>query len=236
MYLEIKHYIKVNVFQMLLQILQSVFKFEFYEYNLNKIRVNLLKNANGVIHIGGSTGQEAQVYSNFKLRVIWVECLPDIFEILKKNVSHFENQSAINYLLGNEPKEVEFFLTSNNFMSSSIYKLNVSNQTSKDLREVGTEKMKMVRLDSLFSNSEMLDFTHWVLDVQGAELDVLRGAGALLESCQSIELEYSNYEVYLSAPSAGEVVLFLEENGFVQLLDTPLQFHGNVIFVRGRTV
>ena len=235
MYLEIKHRIKVSLFQLLLKILQGVFTFEFYEHNLHKIRINLLRKANGVIHIGGSTGQEAQVYSSFKLSVIWVECLPEVFEILKNNISYFENQSAMNYLLGQEAKEVEFFLTNNNFMSSSIYRLNLSNQSSKELKEIGTVKMKMVRLDSLFSKSEIHHFTHWVLDVQGAELDVLRGAGVLLESCQSIELEYSDYEVYLSAPPAREVVLFLEDNGFVQLLDTPRQFHGNAIFVRVQT-
>jgi hypothetical protein len=55
----------------------------------------------------------------------------------------------------------------------------------------------MVRLDNLLVNVDIKDFTHWVIDVQGAELLVLQGAGDLISYCKSITIEVSSRETYL---------------------------------------
>lgn len=57
-----------------------------------------------------------------------------------------------------------------------------------------------------------LDFCK--LNVQGAELDILVGAGSLLDSVVGIVAEQTFNETYLGAPLFGEVYEFIRRNGF----------------------
>ena len=70
------------------------------------------------------------------------------------------------------------------------------------------------RLDSLAAEEgiEDVDFAH--IDVQGAELAVLRGMGSLLEKLQAIWLEVSNTEMYRGQPLRAEVEDFMSQHGF----------------------
>lgn len=52
------------------------------------------------------------------------------------------------------------------------------------------------------------------IDVQGAELDVLRGAGESLELVDEVLVEVSFVELYEGQPLAGEVVAYLAARGF----------------------
>lgn len=53
------------------------------------------------------------------------------------------------------------------------------------------------------------------IDVQGAELDVLRGATKLLEQCECIILEVSLFHSLIGGPDSLEVFSFMKERGFV---------------------
>jgi FkbM family methyltransferase len=52
------------------------------------------------------------------------------------------------------------------------------------------------------------------LDVQGAELDVLRGAGRVLDDVRAIELEVCLNPLFVGAPLLGEVDAYLRDRGF----------------------
>ncbi len=67
-----------------------------------------------------------------------------------------------------------------------------------------------VLADSLWPGSVLLK-----LDVQGAELDVLRGAAMLLAKLDWVYLEVSFVELYEGQPLAAEVDEWLKERGFV---------------------
>lgn len=53
------------------------------------------------------------------------------------------------------------------------------------------------------------------LDVQGAELAVLRGAGALLDGVRALDLEVEFNPIYSGQPLFSEIDAFLREQGFV---------------------
>jgi lipopolysaccharide transport system ATP-binding protein len=53
------------------------------------------------------------------------------------------------------------------------------------------------------------------LDTQGSELEILRGAGALLESIRCIDVEVEFNPIYLDQPLFADVDRFLRQNGFV---------------------
>ena len=52
------------------------------------------------------------------------------------------------------------------------------------------------------------------IDVQGFELEVLKGAEKCLSSCEILLLEVSFYKIYRNSPLAHDVIAFLRERGF----------------------
>jgi FkbM family methyltransferase len=77
------------------------------------------------------------------------------------------------------------------------------------------------------------------VDVQGAEPDVLRGAGNVLEDTVAVILEVSFFEFFQGGSLAHEVIALMAERGFViydvlDLLDRPLDgalAQANIVFV-----
>lgn len=52
------------------------------------------------------------------------------------------------------------------------------------------------------------------IDVQGAELEVLKGAGSALDGFDAVVLEVSHIELYHGAPTPLELARFLSDHGF----------------------
>jgi FkbM family methyltransferase len=215
-----------------MSLLKSAFPHEAYEHLHGFLRSKFLRKSSGILHIGASFGQEAPTYSMLDKKVIWVEAIPKVFNELRKNISVYPKQAAINALLGDATCDKLFYLTNNNFMSSSTYTLNEMSKFQNDFQVVETINLQAIRLDELFTSNQILGYSHWVIDVQGAELDVLYGAGERLHHCQSIEIECTNFNVYDDAPQLDEISAYLEARGFTRLLDPPNNFHGDVIFCR----
>jgi FkbM family methyltransferase len=202
-----------------------------------KVRALILQGATGVLHIGGHHGQEAEEYASLGLPVRWIEAHPDYFEILKSHISNFPNQVAINALLGDENgKQTKFYVASNEGASSSILALSENHGFEKSgLRMTDEVFLKMATLDFLISSAEIENLSHWVIDVQGAELKVLSGAVASLKYASSLEVEVSTREVYKGGVQFSELRNFLQIHGLFPLQVPPSNWHGNVLFVRLRT-
>lgn len=75
-----------------------------------------------------------------------------------------------------------------------------------------------------------IDVIH--MDVQGAELKVLRGAGDILKNTKAIWLEIENVSLYKDQPLADEMQQFMESQGFVKLKDTVSEISGDHLYVR----
>ena len=87
------------------------------------------------------------------------------------------NQKAYNILLyESDDKEFSFKISSNDGASSSIY--NFGTESLKDnLKMVGSIKLKSKKIDTFFTESiQAKDYDFWVMDIQGVELPVLKGA------------------------------------------------------------
>jgi FkbM family methyltransferase len=198
----------------------------------DRIHASFVKRAGGVLHIGAHKGQEAKFYDRQSASVLWVEAIPEVYEILNKQIANFSNQKAILALLGDENLDsVQFHVSSNDSMSSSIYEFG-SELGFENLSMTKTLYLPMVRLDSILSDVESAKFPYWVLDVQGNELNVLKGSGSLLDQCHSIYTEVSTREVYKGGVLFQELKNFLSDKGFIPLWDPLDASHENVIFTR----
>jgi FkbM family methyltransferase len=198
----------------------------------SRIHASFVKRAGGVLHIGAHKGQEANFYDKQSASVLWVEAIPAVYEILNNQISCFPNQKAMLALLGDENQDsVPFHVSSNDSMSSSIYEFG-TDLGFENLRMTKTLDLPMVRLDSILSDAESAKFPYWVLDVQGNELNVLKGSGSLLDQCHSIYTEVSTREVYKGGVLFQELKNYLNDKGFIPLWDPLDASHENIIFTR----
>lgn len=90
------------------------------------------------------------------------------------------------------------------------------------------------RLDSLAAELGVahLDFLH--LDVQGAELLVLDGAGALLPRIHTLWLEVESVPPYEGQPLREEIEVYLRERGFAKLYDSVDDVSGDQFWAQER--
>ena len=95
------------------------------------------------------------------------------------------------------------------------------------------ENIQTIRLDDI-ENVKSPDFLK--MDVQGAELEIIKNGTNKLKDCLAIQLEVSYFNLYEKQPSFGEVDVYLRELGFIphMFLDVkrwviaPTMFNGDI--------
>ena len=196
-----------------------------------EIMKNFIINSGSILHIGANAGQEAQFYADFNLRVLWIEADPDIFNQLSKTVKKFPNQTALSYLLNDHNGQVDFFVANNSGISSSIFQLSKNHGFEKlGLVQTHSKKLYDVTLDSL-DQVKYGDFAHWIIDVQGAELNVLRGSINLLKNVKSLTIEVSTREVYENSTKWEDLIKFMDSYGFFACWEPESDQHEDVLFI-----
>lgn len=105
---------------------------------------------------------------------------------------------------------------SDNSVSSSIKTINITHlKSSPNARIVKTEKIKLVKLDSIFSNYfSKDDIILLKIDTQGFEKEVLEGSLISLSKISAILIELSLTELYEKQDNWINIINFLENNGF----------------------
>lgn len=208
---------------------------KFYYDLENEIKSNLILNSEGVLHIGAHYGQESEYYNEMQLDVIWIEAIPEAYNELRNKISKFAKQRAYCALVGNENlANVDFFISNNNGSASSIFKISKKADFKSVLMQTKLQ-LPMVRLDTLLSNVDMTKYDHWIIDVQGAELLVLEGAGYLISFCRSITIEVSTRETYINGARYQHLKDYLFTQGFFPLWEPAKYDHTDIPFIRFRT-
>jgi len=80
--------------------------------------------------------------------------------------------------------------------------------------EVRRERVPTRRLDEVLNPNDLERPILLKADVQGYELEVLRGAERLLDRINDLVLELSFTELYRGQPLVSEVVCYLHDHGF----------------------
>ncbi len=210
----------------------------------SKELIDTLIASKGILHIGGHRGDETHIYNWFGKNVIWFEANPEIFEHLKKNVSKFKGQTALNSLLLDKVgQDKEFFISSNDAASSSIFhfgELSTDNKKkiwfNKNLFMKKKIMLKSNTLDQVIieNNININNFDHWVIDIQGSELLFLAGSENSLKHCKSIYIEISQGEVYKNGAQFNEIKKYLNDKNFFEV-DSPKELHCDLLFLRKQT-
>jgi FkbM family methyltransferase len=176
-----------------------------------------LMQSKGVIHVGANFGQERELYSTYGLNVVWIEPIPEVCEGLKALINPYPNQKAFCYLVTDvDDKEYLFHVSNNEGQSSSIYDLAAHEELWPNVTYTKTITLKSIMLSSLINKEhlEMDKYDTLILDTQGSELLVLKGAIGLLPYIKYIKTEVADFESYVGCCKLPEMDTFLEEHNF----------------------
>jgi len=179
-----------------------------------------IRSASGVLHVGASTGQERDLYDTLGLRVAWVEPIPQVFEKLEDHIAGYPLQIAINCLITDQPgKTYKLHISNNGGESSSIYELAQHRDLWPEVEIINTIELMSTSIDSLIDENKV-DPTLYdtlVIDVQGAELLVLRGGLKALKGFRFLKLKAANFPAYSGGCTDDEIAGFLLGLGFQEL-------------------
>lgn len=206
--------------------------YEPHTYTLMlKVYAKMIKLSSGVLHIGGHIGQEADFYRSCERPVLWIEGNPEKFEILRAKLKEYKDQDCLLALLGDKSiDEQPFRIASNDGASSSIYEF--VDRHELDVKMVDIVKLPMVRLDATITEVVAKKYDFWVLDVQGAELKVLKGAGRLLDSVLALAVEVKRHSFYKEGAAWEDIEMFLSKRGFTALWEPDQEEETMVTFLR----
>lgn len=114
--------------------------------------------------------------------------------------------------------------------SSSLFALDQQHRVFAGTHEVGTEQVTTSALDDVLP-SGFVRPALLKIDVQGAEIEVLRGATRTLAEVDEVLVEVSFRPLYRDQARADEVVGYLLDRGFVVAAEYPAgrDSHGRVV-------
>jgi FkbM family methyltransferase len=171
----------------------------------------------GVIHIGANTGQERDVYRKHGLNVFWIEPIPEIFKVLERNLDGYSKQRAAQYLLSARDRETfKLNIANNDGASSSILELNAHRDLWPAVHFTSSLEIQSRTLDAVLIE-ESIDRTQHdslVIDTQGSELLVLKGAEESLSWFRYIKTEAADFEAYSGCSTLVDLDDFLHRRGF----------------------
>jgi FkbM family methyltransferase len=168
-----------------------------------------------VFDVGANVGQYGQKLraGGYRGRIVSFEPLPRPFEVLDRLAQHDAAWNCLQLALGETAQQTTMNVYGKE--SSSLLHLNNRMAQALGLKPGGLETVTVCRLDDVVDDVAEPDSSIFLkLDVQGFELQVLRGAEEHLSRVQGIEAELSLAPVYDGQALFGEVVDHLEKRDF----------------------
>ena len=166
----------------------------------------------GIIHIGAHAAEESSDYQRYGWSpVIWIEANPLLIDRLKEIVP--AEDMVICAALWDEDELSLDFNVANNGESSSFLQPVTHLIVHPEIKFETQPALYTKRLDSILA--DIPNFLN--LDVQGAELHVLRGLGKLIESLDYIYTEINDEELYKDCAKLDDLDCYLDSKGFTRV-------------------
>lgn len=154
-----------------------------------------LKTINGIIHVGANVGQEIPIYKKYTDNIILIEPLQHLCDSIR---NMYSDCLVINCAVGVNEGFMDFYVSSNNGESSSLYRPKTHLTHYPDIVFNETIKVPVKRMETLlYEHPEKIQKCNvLIIDTQGADLDVVKSFGPHILTFDMICLEYINCEYY----------------------------------------
>lgn len=193
-----------------------------------------------VLHIGAHDGLEKDIYNHLGASsTIWVECNPFVVESLRERIKDDERHTAYEACLWSETgvQKNYFFYRDKRDGAGGLFKDKKMKDYVLDCPMTGEKtELTTITLDDLAykENFKCNDIGFLNIDVQGSELEVLKGAESLFtENLEFIYCEVSWDEIYENGPLLEDIDKFLDSKGYDRVgIRKDWAVHGDAIYVR----
>ena len=186
---------------------------------------------NSVCHVGAHKGQEISDYLRLGISsAVLIEPVHENYVVLQDITSKIPKYEAVNMAIGNHEGLVKMILASNDFQSSSILQPHLHLQEAPKVLFDRTIEIEISTLDNILTDSRSLDLI--VIDVQGYELEVLKGAKRSLDRCNYIFIEVNRAETYQGCAMIKDIDEFLYDHGFQRVLTKWWSSWGDAFYIR----
>ena len=176
-----------------------------------------------VFDIGSNKGQFILLIEKLFNSDIDVYSFEPINEVLKKQKKFFSNKKNIlffNFALGEKSSKKIFGITKRKD-SSSFLKINNAIRNSDHSVEEKRE-IEIKSLDEVMENRNLIKPILAKIDVQGYELEVLKGSRNILKKIKYIIIEVSENEIYTGQSLSNHIIKYLNEINFKVLNETKI--------------
>ena len=173
----------------------------------------------GIIHIGAHNLEELPDYLKGNVsRVIWIEANPSKYNLIEERLRKFDNMFLGKFAAGRK-NDVNTLNLANNGQSSSLLEFGTHKKSYPDIDYVSKIKVKTKPLDDWleenFKNKNQFNFIN--IDIQGYELEALKGMPNQLKIAEYVYLEVNFEEVYRGCSQLQDIDNFLFKFGFIRV-------------------
>lgn len=186
----------------------------------------------GIIHVGGHYGEEISEYVQNGIQdIIIFEPISENFDILSERVQDLNaNIAGYQVALGSERGEFTMYVSDNEKQSSSLLKPKVHLTHHPHVKFPSKETVEVHLLDDY--DCDTCNFIN--MDVQGFELEVLKGGKKTLEHVDYVYCEVNRDEVYENNAFVEELDEFLGEYGMKRVeTDWAGEIWGDALYIKG---
>jgi FkbM family methyltransferase len=179
---------------------------------LTEILQNTGINIRGAIHVGGHYGQEANMYFDHNIKEAhFFEPQQKPFECLKIKCDSL-GYHCYNVALGSTEQMLEMHVEEDNEgQSSSLLEPHLH---LKEYPNISFTKKIQIPV-KILDNYNIRNCNFLNIDVQGYELEVLKGSVKTLNSIDIIYSEVNRAELYKNCPLIQDITIFLNQYNFV---------------------
>lgn len=206
-----------------------------------------------IFDIGSCEGEDSIKYAKLfpNAKIYAVEALPSNLPLLYANLVKYSttNVEVLPIALSEQKGRASFYVSSGHPENCPVTNdWNYGNKSSSllapdqvgkyhpwlkfnEVIEVETDTLENICQERNINN---IDFIH--LDVQGAELKVLKGAGDILKTVKAIWLEVESVELYKEQPLNKDIEIFMNDNNFIKIKDTLESCSGDQLYINKKKI
>lgn len=170
----------------------------------------------GVIHAGAHDGQEIDEYLRlgFEHGVLF-EPQPQLIERLEARLSSVPGYRVVGAALGEcDGRATLYTETANQGLSASLLKPKDHLVQYPDIQFNGSLEVPVMTLAEYFKTDDLQNYNFLNMDVQGAELSVLKGGMPIISALDAIYSEVNRAELYERCARVEQIDTFLLQFGF----------------------
>ena len=167
-----------------------------------------------LVHVGAHKAEELELYQDAGWEAVyWIEAQPSLVKDLREKIQH--PSKVYEAAIWDESlSEMKMYISSNS-ESSSLLRMQKHLEIYPDIKTESEITVKPVRLDELISRDTPIEMLN--IDVQGAELRVIKSLGERIKEVKWIYLEVNKIELYEGLSLISELDNFLAKWRFIRV-------------------